>query len=45
MSVEGNNVSVIAEETGLKENSVYRLKNRVKDRLAEEIEQLREDLE
>jgi len=45
LSVEGLSVEEIARKMELKENSVYRLKNRVKERLAEEIEQLREELE
>lgn len=45
MSLEGEGVASIARKMELKENSVYRLKNRVKERLAEEIKQLREELE
>ncbi len=44
-SLEGHSVQQIAQELGLQENSVYRLKNRVKKRLIQEIEQLCEDLE
>ncbi|VGO18517.1 RNA polymerase sigma factor [Pontiella sulfatireligans] len=45
LSIEGMSVEQIASKMELKENSVYRLKNRVKERLAEEIELLREELE
>lgn len=45
MSLEGQDVASIAQKMELRENSVYRLKNRVKERLAEEIKQLREELE
>lgn len=45
MSLEGVGVPEIAREMGLKDNSVYRLKNRVKERLAKEIELLRSELE
>ncbi|MDF7824659.1 RNA polymerase sigma factor [Pontiellaceae bacterium B12227] len=45
LSLEGVPVEEIARITQLKENSVYRLKNRVKKRLVLEIEQLREELE
>lgn len=45
LSLTGMSVEDIAAELDLKENSVYRLKNRVKDRLIQEIIQLREELE
>lgn len=45
LSLEGMDVAEIAAKMDLKENSVYRLKNRVKDRIAQEIEVLREELE
>jgi RNA polymerase sigma-70 factor (ECF subfamily) len=45
LSLEGVPVEEIASRMGLKENSVYRLKNRVKERLAQEIKLLRNDLE
>ncbi|VGO18850.1 hypothetical protein SCARR_00903 [Pontiella sulfatireligans] len=45
MSLEGMGAEEIARKMELKENSVYRLKNRVKVRLALEIEQLRSELE
>ena len=45
MSLKGLDVKEIANEVGLKENSVYRLRNRVKACLIEEIAQLREELE
>lgn len=44
-SLEGLSVEEIARKLKLKENSVYRLKNRVKERLALEIKHLREELE
>lgn len=45
LSAEGIAADEIAKKMNLKENSVYRLKNRVKVRLASEIEQLRSELE
>ncbi len=45
LTLEGKDVEAISAELGLKENSVYRLKNRVKDRLIQEIRYLREELE
>ena len=45
LSLEGLPVEEIAAKMDLKENSVYRQKNRVKERLAQEIKQLREELE
>ena len=45
MSLQGQNVAKIALKTGLKENSVYRLKNRVKERVSQEIKQLKLELE
>jgi len=45
MSLEGKEIDEIAIELGVKENSVYRLKNRVKDRLIREIVHLRNTLE
>ncbi|EDM25555.1 probable extracytoplasmic function alternative sigma factor [Lentisphaera araneosa HTCC2155] len=45
MSLEGKSVAEIAETLNLKENSVYKSKNRVKARLIEEISLLRSDLE
>ncbi len=45
MSLKGLGVKEIASELGLKENSVYRLRNRVKACLIEEVDRLREDLE
>ena len=44
-SLQGVSVEQIAQQMELKENSVYRLKNRVKERLTQEIEQLRQELE
>jgi RNA polymerase sigma-70 factor (ECF subfamily) len=45
LTLKGRIVEEIAKELDLKENSVYRLKNRVKDRLIQEIMHLREELE
>jgi RNA polymerase sigma factor (sigma-70 family) len=45
LSLDGLEIKAIAERLDLQENSVYRLKNRVKKRLIIEIEQLREELE
>jgi RNA polymerase sigma factor (sigma-70 family) len=45
MTLEGKSVEEIAKELDLKDNSVYRLKNRVKERLILEIKHLREELE
>ena len=45
MSAEGISVEEIADRLGLKSNSVYRLRNRVKARFDMEVEQLREELE
>jgi len=45
LSLKGLSVEDIARELNLKENSVYRLKNRVKDRLIQEINRLRQELE
>ena len=45
LTLKGRSVEEIAKELDLKENSVYRLKNRVKDRLIQEIMHLREELE
>lgn len=45
LTLKGLSVEQIATELDLKENSVYRLKNRVKDRLIQEIVHLRETLE
>ena len=45
LTLKGKSVEEIAKELDLKENSVYRLKNRVKERLILEIRHLREELE
>ncbi|QBG46494.1 sigma-70 family RNA polymerase sigma factor [Verrucomicrobia bacterium S94] len=45
LTLKGKSVEEIACELGLKENSVYRLKNRVKERLIQEIRHLRNELE
>lgn len=45
MSLDGLSVEEIARRTGLKENSVYRLRNRVKKQVALEIQQLRLEME
>ena len=45
LSLSGKSIKEIAETFEIKENTAYRLKNRVKDKLIEEIEQLRYELE
>lgn len=45
LSLDGMDVSRIAQKMELKENSVYRLKNRVKARLITEVAELRKELE
>jgi RNA polymerase sigma-70 factor (ECF subfamily) len=45
MSMDGDTIETIAEKLELKTNSVYRLRNRVKERLVKEIQRLRTDLE
>jgi RNA polymerase sigma-70 factor (ECF subfamily) len=45
LTLEGKSVEEIANQLDLKENSVYRLKNRVKERLIQEIRHLRDELE
>ena len=45
MSLGGASVQEIAAKLDIKENTAYRLKNRVKSKIVEEIEQLRYDLE
>ncbi len=45
LTLEGKSVKEIAQKLDLKENSVYRLKNRVKERLVIEIQHLRNELE
>jgi RNA polymerase sigma factor (sigma-70 family) len=45
LTLEGKSVEEVAKALDLKENSVYRLRNRVKDRLIQEIVHLREELE
>jgi len=44
-SLLGESVSDLAKEFSLKENTIYRIKNRVKERLILEIQKLRRDLE
>jgi RNA polymerase sigma-70 factor (ECF subfamily) len=45
LTLQGKGVNEIARELDLKENSVYRLKNRVKERLIQEIMHLRSEWE
>ena len=45
LTLQGKSVEEIAEKLDIKKNSVYRLKNRVKDRLIQEIVHLRATLE
>ena len=44
LSIEGNSAESISEQLGLKLNTVYKLRNRFKDKLAKQIEYLRQDL-
>lgn len=44
-TLEGCGVSELAESYGLKENTIYRIKNRVKERLIVEVSRLRHELE
>ena len=44
LSLEGKSSEEISEQLGLKLNTVYKLRNRFKDKLAKQIEYLREDL-
>jgi len=44
LSLEGKSSEDISEQLGLKLNTVYKLRNRFKDKLAKQIEYLREDL-
>ena len=45
LNLDGMEIPQIAKKMNLKENSVYRLRNRVKARLITEIEELRKELE
>lgn len=45
LGMEGVKTAQIAEKLGIKENSVIKLRNRVKHRLVKEIQHLREELE
>ena len=45
LNLDGMEIAQIAKKMNLKENSVYRLKNRVKARLIAEIEELRKEFE
>jgi len=45
MAVDGASTATIAKKIGVKPNSVIKLKNRVKERLILEVQQLRKDLE
>ncbi len=44
-TLAGQEVSELAVSYGVKENTIYRIKNRVKERLIVEIKRIREDLE
>lgn len=44
LSIEGKSAESISEQLGLKLNTVYKLRNRFKDKLAKQIEYLRQDL-
>jgi RNA polymerase sigma-70 factor (ECF subfamily) len=43
--LDGADINTISVRYGIEENSVHKLKNRVKNRLIEEIQRVREDLE
>jgi RNA polymerase sigma-70 factor (ECF subfamily) len=45
MSMEGESIEAISNKLNLKTNSVYRLRNRVKERVVKEIQRLRAELE
>ena len=45
LSLKGESIAAIAQKLKLQEQSVYKLKSRVKDRLISEIKQLRHDME
>ena len=45
LTLEGKSVEEISSELGLRTDSIYVLRNRVKGRLQREIQQLRHDLE
>ena len=45
LTLEGKSVEEISSELGLRKDSIYVLRNRVKGRLQREIQQLRHDLE
>ena len=45
LSLKGVAVAEIAREVGLKENSIYGIRTRVKDRLTREVKMLRKELE
>jgi RNA polymerase sigma-70 factor (ECF subfamily) len=45
MIVDGKSIEEVSKIVGIKENSVYKLKNRVKSRLMEEVQQLLSEFE
>lgn len=45
LSMQGMSAEQIAEKMDMKKNSVYRSRNRVKERLAQQIDELRQELE
>lgn len=45
LSLDGMEIGEVAKRLGIKENSAYKLRNRVKARLVAEIQRLRRDLE
>jgi RNA polymerase sigma factor (sigma-70 family) len=45
MSLDGKSIEDISGELGIKPNSVYKVKNRVKSRLVKEVKRIREELE
>ena len=43
--LDGADITTVSERYGIEENSVNKLKNRVKNRLIEEIQNIRQNLE
>jgi len=43
--LDGADITTVSERFGIEENSVNKLKNRVKNRLIEEIQNIRQNLE
>jgi RNA polymerase sigma-70 factor (ECF subfamily) len=43
--LDGKSIEAISQQVGIKENSVYKLKNRVKARLKQEVDRISQELE